>query len=118
MCCISCGVEDLTRFHFKFSEFTFLDMRRCQNHLAAVRQRCLHIYACVDIGCVCFTGFEDCTVSGDPHYNTFDDKFYSFMGTCTYTLARTCKNNTGEGGPPGGGGVVDENSNNSSSLKT
>ncbi|XP_017282542.1 zonadhesin, like [Kryptolebias marmoratus] len=44
----------------------------------------------------CFpTGSQDCVVSGDPHYNTFDKKFYSFMGTCTYTLARTCKNNTG-----------------------
>ncbi|XP_051561427.1 zonadhesin, like [Myxocyprinus asiaticus] len=40
-------------------------------------------------------GSQDCIISGDPHYNTFDSKFYSFMGTCTYTLARTCKNNTG-----------------------
>ncbi|KAK2852096.1 hypothetical protein Q5P01_008372 [Channa striata] len=37
----------------------------------------------------------DCVVSGDPHYNTFDNKFYSFMGACTYTLARTCRNTTG-----------------------
>ncbi|XP_019955619.2 zonadhesin, like [Paralichthys olivaceus] len=41
------------------------------------------------------TGAQDCVVSGDPHYNTFDKKFYSFMGTCTYTLARTCNNRTG-----------------------
>ncbi|XP_053199886.1 zonadhesin, like [Scomber japonicus] len=47
-----------------------------------------------DLGCFP-TGSQDCVVSGDPHYNTFDKKFYSFMGTCTYTLARTCKNNTG-----------------------
>ncbi|KAF3836691.1 hypothetical protein F7725_004155 [Dissostichus mawsoni] len=48
-----------------------------------------------ELGCYP-TGSQDCVVSGDPHYNTFDKKFYTFMGTCTYTLARTCKNNTVE----------------------
>lgn len=42
------------------------------------------------------SGSQDCVVSGDPHYNTFDKKYFSFMGTCTYTLARSCKNNTGK----------------------
>ncbi|KAG2468426.1 FCGBP protein, partial [Polypterus senegalus] len=36
-----------------------------------------------------------CYVSGDPHYMSFDQRMLSFMGTCTYTLARSCKNNTG-----------------------
>ncbi|KAK2852095.1 hypothetical protein Q5P01_008371 [Channa striata] len=47
-----------------------------------------------ELGCYP-TGSQDCVVSGDPHYNTFDNKFYSFMGACTYTLARTCRNTTG-----------------------
>uniref|UniRef100_A0AAQ5X438 Zonadhesin, like n=2 Tax=Amphiprion ocellaris TaxID=80972 RepID=A0AAQ5X438_AMPOC len=47
-----------------------------------------------DLGCYP-VGSQDCVVSGDPHYTTFDDKYYTFMGTCTYTLARTCKNDTG-----------------------
>ncbi|KAM9827439.1 zonadhesin-like [Neosynchiropus ocellatus] len=40
-------------------------------------------------------GSQDCVVSGDPHYMTFDDKYFTFMGTCTYTLARNCANTTG-----------------------
>ncbi|XP_051780732.1 zonadhesin, like [Erpetoichthys calabaricus] len=41
------------------------------------------------------TGSAPCYVSGDPHYMSFDQRMLSFMGTCTYTLARSCKNNTG-----------------------
>ncbi|XP_030193878.1 zonadhesin, like isoform X2 [Gadus morhua] len=47
-----------------------------------------------ELGCYP-TSSQDCVISGDPHYNTFDKKFYSFMGTCTYTLARNCGNRTG-----------------------
>lgn len=53
------------------------------------QRRCSRLYV--------FSGSQDCVVSGDPHYNTFDKRFFSFMGSCTYTLARSCKNNTGEG---------------------
>uniref|UniRef100_A0A8B9KT89 Zonadhesin, like n=1 Tax=Astyanax mexicanus TaxID=7994 RepID=A0A8B9KT89_ASTMX len=39
--------------------------------------------------------YKDCIISGDPHYTTFDKRYYTFMGTCTYTMARPCRNNTG-----------------------
>ncbi|XP_056299287.1 zonadhesin, like [Pseudoliparis swirei] len=47
-----------------------------------------------ELGCYPTTS-QDCVVSGDPHYTTFDKKFYSFMGTCTYILARTCGTSSG-----------------------
>ncbi|XP_044040733.1 zonadhesin, like isoform X2 [Siniperca chuatsi] len=66
--------------------------------ITCVASECPPMHECKlqdgDLGCYP-TGSQDCVVSGDPHYNTFDKKFYSFMGTCTYTLTRTCKNNTG-----------------------
>uniref|UniRef100_A0A8C1BNT6 Zonadhesin, like n=1 Tax=Cyprinus carpio carpio TaxID=630221 RepID=A0A8C1BNT6_CYPCA len=46
-------------------------------------------YVCKPLG----TGI--CSVSGDPHYNTFDDKVHHFMGACSYTLTKPCNETSG-----------------------
>ncbi|XP_039481196.1 BMP-binding endothelial regulator protein [Drosophila santomea] len=35
-----------------------------------------------------------CTVFGDPHFRTFDGKFFSFQGSCKYLLASDCLGKT------------------------
>ncbi|XP_031420651.2 von Willebrand factor, partial [Clupea harengus] len=49
--------------------------------------------------CVCQHGSWQCTnegcpgecfVTGQSHFKTFDDKFYTFSGTCQYLLAKDC----------------------------
>ncbi|NXT49958.1 FCGBP protein, partial [Pluvianellus socialis] len=35
-------------------------------------------------------GFSTCWAAGELHYRTFDGKTFDFMGTCAYTLTKTC----------------------------
>nr|XP_036869692.1 IgGFc-binding protein [Manis javanica] len=48
------------------------------------------------LGCVA-VGSATCQASGDPHYTTFDGRRFDFMGTCVYSLARTCGTRPGLG---------------------
>ncbi|XP_043542045.1 alpha-tectorin-like, partial [Chiloscyllium plagiosum] len=38
----------------------------------------------------CLTSLSTCTVSGDPHYLSFDDAVTHFQGTCDYDVAKVC----------------------------
>ena len=47
---------------------------------------------CVKIGtnvqCVAESR-STCQIIGDPHYQSFDGKLFSYQGSCTYTLVQT-----------------------------
>lgn len=36
-----------------------------------------------------------CSVSGDPHYTSFDKNVHHFMGSCTYTITKPCNDTSG-----------------------
>uniref|UniRef100_A0A1I8Q6R3 BMP-binding endothelial regulator protein n=1 Tax=Stomoxys calcitrans TaxID=35570 RepID=A0A1I8Q6R3_STOCA len=42
----------------------------------------------------CIETAGTCTVFGDPHFKTFDGKFFSFQGSCKYLLASDCHDKT------------------------
>ncbi|XP_057605487.1 zonadhesin [Hippopotamus amphibius kiboko] len=94
-----CGCLDPTAGYFKVGERWFkpgctqLCMCEGSNRTRCVQWRCQAQEVCGRqdgiYGCHA-QGSATCTVSGDPHYLTFDGALHHFMGTCTYILTRPC----------------------------
>ncbi|KAJ7304150.1 hypothetical protein JRQ81_011679 [Phrynocephalus forsythii] len=59
----------------------------CDDIKCRMKERC----EIIDEQPVCVPESEStCWAQGDPHYHTFDGRNFDFMGTCTYTISKTC----------------------------
>ncbi|XP_078295954.1 zonadhesin isoform X1 [Panthera onca] len=95
-----CGCLEPTLGYFKVGERWFKPGCRqlctCEsnNKIRCTRWRCQAQEVCRQqdgiYGCHAL-GAATCTVSGDPHYLTFDGALHHFMGTCSYILTRPCQ---------------------------
>jgi len=41
----------------------------------------------------CLLDGPTCVIAGDPHYQTYDLRYYDFQGSCEYTVSRPCGSN-------------------------
>ncbi|XP_045318246.1 zonadhesin [Leopardus geoffroyi] len=95
-----CGCLEPTAGYFKVGERWFKPGCRqlctCEsnNKIHCTQWRCQAQEVCRQqdgiYGCHAL-GAATCTVSGDPHYLTFDGALHHFMGTCSYILTRPCQ---------------------------
>ncbi|XP_055085800.1 alpha-tectorin-like, partial [Periophthalmus magnuspinnatus] len=66
----------------------------CHSHVCESHEECKVFNG--ERGCyISNPSHGTCSGSGDPHYVSFDERFYDFQGTCRYVLATLCDNNTG-----------------------
>ncbi|XP_076996936.1 zonadhesin isoform X2 [Tamandua tetradactyla] len=94
-----CGCEQSTgRYHLTGDDWYLPECKeRCycdkNRQIKCMNSKCEPPYNCVIEDGVygCHTEASGiCTVSGDPHVQTFDGALHHFMGSCTYTLTHTC----------------------------
>ncbi|XP_070548454.1 fibrillin-2-like isoform X9 [Ptychodera flava] len=107
-CCAKCTVESYCMYkgsRYQSGENWQLgcDICDCFNGKVSCIQEICNTPTCTEeeeIGNVdgeccqkCVPKSSSCIVFGDPHYRTFDGRFFSFQGTCTYVLAQDCVHN-------------------------
>ncbi|XP_016308921.1 zonadhesin-like, partial [Sinocyclocheilus anshuiensis] len=95
-----CGCLDEENNYFEPGEIIFGDgcskLCRCAGNYTfdCVDNTCDPVTEeCREVGGVhgCYPkGTSNCIASGDPHYNTFDNRRYDFMGNCSYLMSETC----------------------------